>query len=101
MKCDISALFCTKNYVKNFKTRENIQFQHLMHCAVISVNYGKPASNSVWVEEMKIHFTYACPNHSGVGVIDKFDLSKNDCKLYHNRKMVTVNESAYKIVKKH
>ena len=48
---------------------------------------------------MKSHFTYTCPNHSGVGVID-YLIFLNMVEPYHNRKMVTVNETAYKSVKK-
>ena len=77
MKCDISALFCIKNYVKSFKTRENIHFSTFN---AFCRNFGKLWQTGVYgVEGMKSHFTYACPNHSGVGVIDTFDLFKYDC----------------------
>ena len=36
MKKDISAFFCTNNYVKSFKSRENIQFQNPTYFAIIS-----------------------------------------------------------------
>ena len=52
------------------------------------------------VEGMKSNFTYTCPNHSGVGVID-YLIFLNMVEPYHNRKMVTVNETAFKSVKKH
>ena len=46
VKYDVSAFSCTKNYMKSFITRENIQFQNLMHFAIILENYGKATSNS-------------------------------------------------------
>ena len=69
--------------MKSFITRENIQFQNLMHVAIVLENYGKQIAtvnlqDSVQVEGMKSQFTYKCPNHSGIGVIDKFDLFKYD-----------------------
>ena len=72
--------------MKSFKTRENILFQNLMHFAMISANLAKRRQIVgvdlfkivCVVEGMKIYFTYKCPNHSEVSVIDKFDFFKYD-----------------------